>query len=166
VAPATFRPAVRPPERPAYAGPPLTLSPRVWAVLAPVKDLLPGCTAFTVRRIAREIGRQLDAGIWPEDIRDQITRLRAWTPTEDIHDPGRWLLGAVLPVRSKCHRPDCHWGFLAHTGQPCKTCAELDTAHPPHTKPNWHHCTHCHKPSRHHLAAGLCRTCTPARPTA
>ncbi|WP_432193788.1 hypothetical protein [Streptomyces sp. bgisy027] len=167
VAPATFRPAVRPPERPAYAGPPLTLSPRVWAVLAPVADLLPACTVFTVRRIAREIGRQLDSGIWPDDIRDQITRLRAWTPTEDIHDPGRWLLGAVLPVRSKCRRPECHFGFLAHTGQPCKACAEIDdartreryrTAHPPHLS---HHCTDCHRPARTPLPAGLCTTCRP-----
>ncbi|MFJ5059048.1 hypothetical protein ACIP96_06465 [Streptomyces nigra] len=159
--PASLRGPVRPAERPAYAGPELTLSPRVWAVLDPVADLLPGCTAFTVRRIAREIGRQIDSGIWPEDIRDQIARLRAWTPTEDIRDPGRWLLGAVLPVRSKCHRPDCHWGFLAYTGQPCKTCAEIDTAHPPHTEPTWHHCTECHKPSRDHLTAGLCATCRP-----
>ncbi|WP_406262528.1 hypothetical protein OIA45_39655 [Streptomyces chartreusis] len=164
VAPATFRPAVRPPARPAYAGPQLTLSPRVWAVLTPVADLLPSCTAFTVRRIAREIGRQLDSGIWPEDIRDQLTRLRAWTPSEDIRDPGRWLLGAVLPVRSKCRLPGCHWGFLAHTGQPCKTCAEINTTHPPPTKSGWHECTDCGKPSRTPLPAGLCRTCHTAHP--
>ncbi|MEU3256142.1 hypothetical protein ABZ659_35500, partial [Streptomyces sp. NPDC006997] len=35
--PASLRGPVRPPARPAYDGPPLTLSPRVWAVLAPVR---------------------------------------------------------------------------------------------------------------------------------
>ncbi|MCH5677851.1 hypothetical protein [Streptomyces gilvus] len=157
-APATFRSHVRPAAPPAYAGPQLTLSPRVWAVLAPVADLLPHTTAFAVRRVAREIGRQLDAGIWADDIRDQLTRLRAWTPAEEIRDPGRWLLGAVLPVRSRCGRTDCHWGFLAHTGTPCKACAEIDTAHPPHTS-DWNECRHCGKPSRQPLPGGLCRTC-------
>lgn len=132
---------VRPLERPAYAGPELTLSPRVWAVLEPVRDLMAQCTPYTARRIAREIGHQLDTGIWPDEIRDQVARLRCWTPDEEINDPGRWLLGAVLPVRSRCAMTGCHWGYLAHTGMPCKACAEIDqaraaerrrTAHPPH----------------------------------
>lgn len=166
---ATFRPAprtpVRPTGRPAYAGPQLTLSPRVSAVLAPVADLLADVRPFVMRRIGREIGRQLDAGIWADDIRDQLSRLRRWTPSEDITDPGRWLLGAVLPARSACGLPDCYWGFLAHTGFPCKTCAEVAgararAAHPPHT--DWHECRACRAPSRHHLPAGLCRACKPA----
>lgn len=132
-APDTFRSRTRPAAPPAYAGPQLTLSPRVWAVLAPVADLLPRTTTFAVRRIAREIGRQLDGGVWAEDIRDQLTRLRAWTPDQDIRDPGRWLLGAVLPVRSRCGMSDCHFGFVAHTGMPCKACAD---GHPPHTTPH------------------------------
>lgn len=155
------RPAPRP-----YDGPSLTLSPRVWAVLAPVRDLLPGVSTFAVRRIAREVGRQLDEGIWPEEIRDQIDRLRRWTPSEEIRDPGRWLLGAVLPVRSRCGRPGCHWGFLAHTGMPCKACDEITTAHPPHTgrgRPPrtaaWHECHQCQRPSRHRLPRGLCAHC-------
>lgn len=161
---ATFRPTppVRPLERPAYAGPELTLSPRVWAVLEPVRDLLGRCTPYTARRIAREIGAQLDSGIWPDDIRDQITRLRAWTPTEDLTDPGRWLLGAVLPPRSRCQLPGCHWGFLAHTGAPCKACAEIATAHPPHTglaRP--HACTTCGWNSPTPLPLQRCAACRP-----
>lgn len=166
---ATFRPTppVRPLERPAYAGPALTLHPRVWAVLEPVRDLLAQCTPYTARRIAREIGAQLDSGIWPDEIRDQVARLRAWTPTETITDPGRWLLGAVLPVRSRCGMTGCHWGFLAHTGTPCKCCAEIDqaralerqrAAHPPHTGAR-HECTECQRPARTPLPTGLCATC-------
>lgn len=171
--PAALRSAVRPPEPPVYAGPALTLHPRVWHVLAPVADLLPACTVFAVRRIAREIGRQLDTGIWPEDIRDQLTRMRAWTPTEDIHDPGRWLLGAVLPVRpGPCGMPDCHYGFTRYTGQPCKTCADTPRGRrprgrPPHTAhpgpQPWHECAGCGAPSRTSLPENLCRPCrTPA----
>lgn len=161
---ATFRsaPSVRPLERPAYAGPELTLSPRVWAVLEPVRDLLGQCTPYTARRIAREIGAQLDSGIWPDDIRDQITRLRAWTPTDDLTDPGRWLLGAVLPPRSRCQLPGCHWGFLAHTGAPCKACAEIATAHPPHTglaRP--HACTTCGWNSPTPVPLQRCAACRP-----
>ncbi|MFF6825026.1 HTH domain-containing protein [Streptomyces longwoodensis] len=180
--PGTFRPAGsvasvaapvaaprrRTPVRPAggrsYDGPALTLSPRVWAVLAPVHDLLPACSTFTVRRIAREIGRQLDTGIWPEDIHDQITRLRAWTPPESVRDPGRWLLGAVLPVRSRCGMTGCHWGFLAHTGAPCKACADLARhAHPPHTGgPRPYACTACHWQSTTPLPHGRCAACRTA----
>ncbi|MFD9445487.1 hypothetical protein ACFWBR_42420 [Streptomyces sp. NPDC060006] len=172
--PATFRPArpVRPAERPAYAGPALTLSPDAWQlvkpVLAPVSDLLPHVSPFMTRRIVREILRQIrDEGIWPDEIRDQVERLRSWTPAAELTDPGRWLLGAVLPVRSRCRMTGCHWGFLAHTGMPCKSCAEIDdartrehqrTTHPPHLR---HHCTECHRPAQASLPAGLCHTCRP-----
>ncbi|WP_171111264.1 SgrR family transcriptional regulator [Streptomyces sp. Z423-1] len=165
-APVTFRPAVPRPRRP-YDGPQLTLSPRVWTVLEPVRDLLPGISPYLVRRIAREIGRQLDDGIWAEDIRDQLARMRRWTPTEEIRDPGRWLLGAALPPRpGKCGTTDCHYGFQRYTGLPCKACAELEAdrargAHPPHTAP-WHECTECQAPSRQPLPGGLCHTCTAA----
>ncbi|XUL91023.1 hypothetical protein ACQ86D_33980 [Streptomyces galilaeus] len=160
-APTALRGQVRPSRRPAYAGPQLTLSPRVWAVLEPVADLLPRATPFAVRRIAREIGRQLDSGIWPEEIRDQVARLRRWTPAEAITDPGRWLLGAVLPVRSRCGMTGCHWGFLAHTGMPCKACAEVDLARAAERPPSWHECADCHRPSRRWMPAGLCATCRP-----
>ncbi|MEW2570469.1 hypothetical protein [Streptomyces sp. NPDC047070] len=172
--PETFQAArpVRPPERPTYTGPALTLSEDAWKllgpVLAPVADLLPDVNAFMTRRIVREILRQIrEDGIWPEEIHDQIARMRRWTPREDIPDPGRWLYGAVLPVRSKCGRTGCHWGFLAHTGAPCKACAEIDdartrerqrAARPPHLA---HHCTDCHRPAYTPLPAGLCNTCRP-----
>jgi hypothetical protein len=167
VVPPALRGRVRPSAPPAYAGPQLTLSPRVWAVLAPVADLLPGCTDFAVRRIAREVGRQLDDGIWPEEIRDQLDRLRRWTPTEDIRDPGRWLLGAVLPVRSRCNRPGCHWGFLAHTGMPCKACAELQSgdSDPPDTdgpRPRPYACGSCGWASPAPLPYDRCAACRPA----
>lgn len=125
--PATFRQQQQQQQRRPYDGPQLTLSPRVWAVLAPVRDLLPAVNTYMVRRIAREIGRQLDGGVFAEDIRDQLQRLRAWTPAEDLRDPGRWILGAALPVRpGKCGSTDCHYGFMRYTGAPCKACAELE----------------------------------------
>ncbi|MDX2681079.1 hypothetical protein [Streptomyces soliscabiei] len=169
-APAALRapvtPPVRPQDGPAYDGPALTLSPRVWDVLEPVRDLLPAATTFMVRKIAREVGRQLDAGIWPDDIRDQLTRLRAWTPAEQITDPGRWIYGAALPARpGPCGRTDCHYGYQPYTGAPCKACADARAetrAHPPPAA--WHECTDCRSPSRTPLPAGLCHTCRPPAP--
>ncbi|OSZ55395.1 hypothetical protein OQI_38775 [Streptomyces pharetrae CZA14] len=162
-APPALRGRTRPAAPQGYTGPPLSLSPRVWDVLAPVHDLLPRVSTFVMRRIAREIGRQLDTGIWPEDIRDQITRLRAWTPTERITDPGRWLLGAVLPVRSRCGTTGCHWGFLAHTGTPCKACAELANDHPPpHTSARPHTCSACGWASPTPLPLQRCAACRTA----
>lgn len=162
--PAALCGRMRPPAPSAYAGPQLALSPRVWAVLEPVRDLLPGIRPYVLRRIAREIGTQLDAGFLPEDVRDQIARLRGWTPAEDVPDPGRWLLGAVLPVRSRCGMAGCHFGFLAHTGAPCKACEEISAAraraaHPPHTAP-WHECARCQAPARQPLPRSLCADCT------
>ncbi|MEU6491117.1 hypothetical protein ABZ890_12070 [Streptomyces sp. NPDC046984] len=163
VAPATFRPAA--PHRLPYNGPPLTLSRRVWRVLTPVADLLPEINPYLVRRIGREVGRHLDAGVLAEDLRDQLRTLRAWTPSEDIRDPGRWILGAALPVRpGKCGTTDCIRGFQRFTGAPCKACAELAAAraraaHPPHTA--WRECTDCGKPSRQPFPSGLCRACQP-----
>ncbi|MFG2699555.1 hypothetical protein [Streptomyces sp. NPDC048386] len=176
--PAALRGRVRPSTPPAYGGPALTLSRDAWdvvgPVLTPVADLLPQVSAFVMRRIVREILRQVrDTGFLPEDIRDQVARMRAWTAEEDLTDPGRWLLGAVLPPASKCGRPGCHWGFLAHTGEPCKACAEVDAAarhrgrdaHPPHTaarpphRAAWHECADCGRPSRQPIPGGRCRTC-------
>ncbi|MEU9349053.1 hypothetical protein AB0D74_48435 [Streptomyces sp. NPDC048278] len=162
--PAVPRSAVRPSAPPAYAGPQLTLSRDAWdvvgPVLDPVADLLPDVSAFVMRRIVREILRQVrDTGFLPEDIRDQVARMRAWTPEEDLVDPGRWLLGAVLPPRSKCGRPGCHWGFLAHTGEPCKACA--DTPASPRPAPRTRRA-----PSRTKPATGTPTVGTqPTRPT-
>ncbi|MGW1039352.1 hypothetical protein [Streptomyces sp. NPDC002547] len=165
VAPGTFRPTP-PPRRPRpYDGPPLTLSPRVWHVLAPVADLLPGISPYLVRRIGREVGRHLDAGVLAADLRDQLQTLRAWTPSEDIRDPGRWILGAALPVRpGKCEMADCIRGRQRFTGAPCKACAEVAaaraTGHPPHPG-GWHECADCRAPSRKPYPTGLCPTCQP-----
>ncbi|MFF8980207.1 MarR family transcriptional regulator [Streptomyces cellulosae] len=162
--PDTFRPAAKA----AYDGPQLTLSPRVWAVLAPVQDLLPAVSPYLVRRIAREIGRQLDGGVFAEDIRDQLQRLRAWTPAEDLRDPGRWILGAALPVRpGKCGRPDCHYGFTRYTGAPCKACAEVDANrhrgdHPPPTSVRAYACTACSWTSPTPLPLQRCAACRTA----
>jgi CRP-like cAMP-binding protein len=168
---AAVPPALRGHTPPAYDGP-LTLSREAWTllqpVLEPVRDLLPQVSAFMTRRIVREILRQIrQDGIWPDDIRDQVARMRRWTPTEDIHDPGRWLLGAVLPVRSRCGTAGCHWGFLAYTGAPCKACAELEAdrhrgAHPPHTAPRPHACSACGWTSPTPLPLQRCAACRPA----
>lgn len=142
--PGTFRPAA--PARP-YDGPRLTLSPRVWAVLAPVHDLLPGLRPFVLRRLAREIGAHLNAGVLPEDLTEQLRRVRAWTPDEEIRDPGRWLLAAALPLRhGGCGRTDCVGGYQRHTGHRCKACQELlgdrIRAHAPHAPPSPHRAPH------------------------
>lgn len=165
----TFRPAAPPPRRP-YDGPQQTLSPRLWWVLEPVRDLLPAVTPFVMRRIGAEVGRQLDTGVLAEDIRDSIRTLRRWTMREDIRDPGAWILGAALPGRpGRCGTADCVRGFQRYTGTPCKACAELAAdraraAHPPHTE-TWHKCAHCRAPSRSPLPYGLCRSCQSAQPT-
>ncbi|KPC86276.1 hypothetical protein ADL35_12400 [Streptomyces sp. NRRL WC-3753] len=167
--PSTLRGRVRPAARPAYAGPSFTLSQEAWTllrpVLAPVSDLLPDVSPFMTRRIVREILRQIrDDGIWPDEIRDQVARLRRWTPAEALTDPGRWLLGAVLPVRSRCGMTGCHWGFLAHTGMPCKSCAELEsTADPPDTGgPRPYACRACGWDSPTPLPYDRCAACRPA----
>ena len=165
------RPAPRP-----YGGPPLTLSPRIWAVLKPVADLLPGVSPYLVRRIAREVGRHLDAGVLAEDLTDQLRALRAWTPTEDLTDPGRWILGAALPVRpGRCGTTSCVSGFQRHTGAPCKACAELEAdraraAHPPHTSTApaavpLRECPGCAAPYRPPLRHPCCRLCRTQLPT-
>lgn len=164
VAPATFRPRA---ERPAYGGPPLGISVRVWAVLEPVRDLLPAAGDYAVRRAAREIGAQLDSGVLAEDIRDQVQRLRTWTPSRDIRDPGRWLIGAVLPVRpGRCGTADCVHGIQRWTGLPCKACEETPTrrrggrGRPPAPPPApLQTCPGCDAPYRPPLRHPTCRLC-------
>lgn len=107
--------------RPAYTGPALQLSPRIWRVLQPVRHELPAISPYLMRRIAREIGAQLDApGGSEERLVDRLTRRYATTTT--IRDIGRWLLGAAL-VRHGCGRPDCETGVIWETGADCETCA-------------------------------------------
>lgn len=165
--PATATAVPIPPPRRPYDGPGLQISTRVWTVLEPVHDLLPALRPFVMRRIAREIGHQLDTGIWAEDINAQLARLRRWTMPEGITDPGRWLLGAVLPVPpGRCGTPDCARGVMRFTGIPCKACAEqpgggrgrpLQTSAAPATVPQ--QCPGCAAPYRPPLRHPNCRLC-------
>ncbi|MFF3847988.1 hypothetical protein [Streptomyces sp. NPDC002328] len=108
-----------------YTGPQLTLAPRIWRVLEPVKPLLPGLSPYVVRALAREIGRQLDEGQEPERLRQRLAfRLAS---TETIRDPGRWLLGTAV-VRRGCGLTACESGRTWHTGQPCAGCADTRAA--------------------------------------
>ncbi|MFI5685862.1 hypothetical protein [Streptomyces sp. NPDC051636] len=107
--------------RPAYTGPVLQLSPRVWRVLEPVRHHLGEIRPFVLRRIARTIGAQLDAqGGSEERLTDRLTRRYATTDT--IQDIGRWILGAGL-VRHGCGRPECETGVIWPTGEDCELCA-------------------------------------------
>jgi hypothetical protein len=120
-----------------YTGPQLSLAPRIWHVLEPVKPLLAGLSPYVVREAAREIGRQLDAGTDRETLR---TRLEfRFASTETIRDGGRWLLGPALrppaPRRSGCGLADCEAGFMRYTGAPCKACTELADARQAHPPP-------------------------------
>ncbi|WP_128803672.1 MULTISPECIES: hypothetical protein [unclassified Streptomyces] len=109
-----------------YAGPQLSLAPRIWRVLEPVKPLMAGLSPYVVRQAAREIGRQLDAGIDGEVLRARLEF--RFASTQEIRDPGRWLLGAALripePRRSRCGLVDCEDGVMRFTGAPCKACAD------------------------------------------
>ncbi|MGV4984563.1 hypothetical protein ACVB8X_14170 [Streptomyces sp. NRAIS4] len=156
-----------------YAGPELTLAPRIWRVLEPVKPLLPGLSPYVVRALAREIGRQLDEGQEPDRIRARL-QFR-YASTQEIRDPGRWLLGAAV-VRHGCGLPDCESGRLWRTGARCEVCAEpraADGQRPPGRPPGprrpvypgppgrWHECEACGAPSRQPLPDGVCRPCRP-----
>ncbi|MEU0459727.1 hypothetical protein ABZ322_44000 [Streptomyces sp. NPDC006129] len=97
------------------------MSPRVWRVLEPVRHELPALSPYVLRRIAREIGTQLDApGGSEQRLIDRIARRYASTQT--IRDVGRWLLGAAL-VRHGCGRLDCETGVIWPTGTDCEICA-------------------------------------------
>jgi len=97
------------------------LTRRSWQVLEPVHHLLPGLSAWVLRRIDAEIGRQLAHGAGTERLTARLTA--RYASTETPRDPGRWILGAGL-VRRGCHQPSCEGGTLWHTGQPCLVCFE------------------------------------------
>ena len=103
-----------------YTGPALSLAPRIWRVLEPVKPLLVGLSPYVVRALAREIGRQLDEGQAPARLRQRLEFRFAATDT--IRDPGRWLLGAAI-VRRGCGLIACESGRIWHTGHECAVCA-------------------------------------------
>ncbi|MDX3035504.1 hypothetical protein [Streptomyces scabiei] len=160
------------PARRPYGGPSLSLSPRVWDVLGPVADLLPGISPFVVRAAAREIGRQLDAQVPADDLHDQILLRRQRTGTAGLAaDPGRWLLGVALADwASPCGHTDCVDGLIRHTGTPCKACAALPPerhrgrprGHPPSTTTTTTvllSCPGCTAPYRPPLRHPNCRLC-------
>lgn len=112
--------------KPPYAGPELTLAPRIWSVLEPVHSLLGGLTPYVARKLAREVGRQLNLGVNPAQITSRLQHRYACTDT--IRDPGRWLLGAAI-VHRGCGRAACESGTNWHTGERCPDC--IPTAPPP-----------------------------------
>ncbi|MDX2749588.1 hypothetical protein PV413_03525 [Streptomyces scabiei] len=118
-------PPLPPSLRRPYAGPELSLAPRIWRVLEPVHPLLPGLSPYVVRQLAREIGRQLDEGQAPERLRARLEF--RFASTEDIRDPGRWLLGTAV-VRHGCGLAACESGRIWHTGARCETCTDARAA--------------------------------------
>jgi hypothetical protein len=99
---------------------------RIHESLAPVRHLLqqPDVSRFVLRRVAREIGRQLDQAahnlMTPERMAARIaTRYRDAGPIRDI---AAWLL-AVGIVDRGCGQPLCENGQLWPTGETCETCA-------------------------------------------
>ncbi|MFB7865624.1 hypothetical protein [Streptomyces sp. NPDC056069] len=108
-----------------YNGPQLTLSPAIYAVLEPVHWLLERVdSAFVVRKIAREVGRQLREGMAAERISHRLAIRAARTMASEIRDPGRWLLGVALP-RWGCGHQDCESGVMWSSGRRCDVCAEV-----------------------------------------
>ncbi|MEU2514717.1 hypothetical protein [Streptomyces syringium] len=108
----------------AYGGPELTFSPRVHAVLEPVHWLVQQINSvWVLRKIGREIGRQLDHGVDASRLRHRLTVRLAGVLVSEIRDPGRWLLGAALP-RWGCGHFDCESGVMWSTGAPCVVCQD------------------------------------------
>lgn len=108
-----------------YAGPQLSISPQIYAVLEPVHSLLQQVNnPFMERQIAREVGRQLKAGMDSERLRHRLTVRFAQVMPSEIRDPGRWLLGVALP-RWGCGHQDCESGTMWSTGRRCDVCLEV-----------------------------------------
>ncbi|MBK3572629.1 hypothetical protein JHN63_02075 [Streptomyces sp. MBT65] len=111
--------------RPSYTGPELRWTQRIHTSLGPVRHLLSSkVSRFMLRRVAREIGRQLDDVavnlVTPERMAARIaTRYR---DAREINDVGAWLL-AVAVVPGGCGMPLCEDGYTWPTGEPCETCA-------------------------------------------
>jgi hypothetical protein len=132
--PDTFRPdAARAPRgtRPTpasqaapYAGPELEWTKRIHESLAPVRHLLDGVSRFMLRRVAREIGRQLDDAartlMTPQRMAARISA--RYRDARTIRDVGAWLL-AVAVVPRGCGLPLCEDGSVWPTGEPCEICA-------------------------------------------
>ncbi|MEU0214101.1 hypothetical protein ABZ281_02895 [Streptomyces sp. NPDC006265] len=108
----------------AYDGPGLTISARVHAVLEPVHRLFRQTSVYMQRRIAREVGRQLRSGIDDTRLRQRLETRAARTFTDEIRDPGRWILGVGLPHWG-CGIFDCEAGVLWNNGRRCSVCEEI-----------------------------------------
>ncbi|MFJ3794980.1 hypothetical protein ACIPSJ_01690 [Streptomyces sp. NPDC090088] len=132
--PDTFRPgpsrAARgnrptPTGRAPYTGPELRWTQRIHTSLAPVRHLLTDSVSrFMLRRVAREIGRQLDNAavnlMSPERMAARIAS--RYRDARTIGDVGAWLL-AVAVVPGGCGLSLCEDGYTWPTGEPCETCA-------------------------------------------
>lgn len=125
-APRGTRPTPQPPTGQApYGGPELRWTERIHVSLAPVRHLLqqPDANRFLLRKVAREIGRQLDQAasnlMTAERMAARIaTRYRDAGPIRDI---AAWLL-AVGVVHRGCGQPLCEDGQLWPTGATCESC--------------------------------------------
>jgi len=107
-----------------YSGPELRWTKRIHTSLAPVRHLLDGVSRFMLRRVAREIGRQLDDAavnlVTPERMAARIAA--RYRDAREIRDVGAWLL-AVAIVPQGCGLPLCEDGRTWPTGAECETCA-------------------------------------------
>ncbi|MFF7780416.1 hypothetical protein ACFZCG_39135 [Streptomyces tanashiensis] len=108
-----------------YTGPQLAMTAEIYAVMEPVHHLLARVTsAFVARQIAREVGRQIDAGTCAERLQHRLATRLNGTMSDEIWDPGRWLLGVALP-RWGCGYADCESGTIWRTRTACELCAEI-----------------------------------------
>ncbi|WP_406157692.1 hypothetical protein [Streptomyces canus] len=107
-----------------YAGPELRWTMRIHESLAPVRHLLDGASRFMLRRVARDIGRQLDDAartlMTPQRMAARIAA--RYRDARTIGDVGAWLL-AVAVVPQGCGLPLCEDGSVWPTGERCETCA-------------------------------------------
>ncbi|MGV2917367.1 hypothetical protein [Streptomyces alfalfae] len=107
-----------------YDGPRLTISARVHTVLEPVHWLFRQTSVYMQRRIAREVGRQLRSGIDDARLRQRLEARACRTFTDEIRDPGRWILGVGLPHWG-CGIFDCEASILWSSGRRCSVCEEI-----------------------------------------
>ncbi|MFJ6438236.1 hypothetical protein [Streptomyces sp. NPDC091416] len=121
------RPQTSRTSRTSYDGPALTLHPRILEVLEPVRMLYERANTFMQRRIAREVGRQLDHECDPDRLRQRLLNRFAGVLVSDVRDPARWLMGVALP-RWGCGHLACESGVMWPSGEPCAACADIRAA--------------------------------------
>ncbi|MEU1478934.1 hypothetical protein [Streptomyces sp. NPDC005760] len=107
-----------------YAGPELRWTQRIHESLTPVRHLLDDVSRFMLRRVAREIGRQLDDAarnlMTPQRMASRIAA--RYRDAAAIRDVGAWLLAVAIVPRG-CGLPLCEDGTVWPTGERCETCA-------------------------------------------